>query len=79
MKYVLKNGIILDGTREMQPVSGMMIRIEDGKIKEIQPDEDRVSDCEVIDLRQPVENLQRRTKNQRTIKGCFRSFPEADL
>lgn len=51
MKYVLKNGIILDGTREMQPVSGMMIRIEDGKIKEIQPDEDRVSDCEVIDLK----------------------------
>ena len=35
----------------MQPVSGMMIRIEDGKIKEIQPDEDRVSDCEVIDLK----------------------------
>lgn len=51
MKYVLKNGIILDGTREMQPVSGMMIRIEDGKIKEIQPDEHRVSDCEVIDLK----------------------------
>ena len=51
MKYVLKNGIILDGTREMQPVSGMMIRIEDGKIKEIQPDEDKVSDCEVIDLK----------------------------
>lgn len=51
MKYVLKNGIILDGTREMQPVTGMMIRIENGRIKEIQPDEDRVSDCEVIDLK----------------------------
>jgi len=51
MKYVLKNGIILDGTREMQPVTGMMIRIENGRIKEILPNEDTVSDCEVIDLK----------------------------
>lgn len=51
MKYVLKNGIILDGTREMQPVTGMMIRIENGRIKDILPNEDTVSDCEVIDLK----------------------------
>lgn len=51
MKYVLKNGVILDGTREMQPVTGMMIRIENGRIKEILPNEDTVSDCEVIDLK----------------------------
>lgn len=51
MKYVLKNGVILDGTREMQPVTGMMIRIENGRIKDILPNEDTVSDCEVIDLK----------------------------
>lgn len=51
MKYVFKNGVILDGTREMQPVTGMMIRIENGRIKEILPNEDTVSDCEVIDLK----------------------------
>ena len=39
MQYVLKNGIILDGTENMKPVTGHMIRIENDKIAEILPED----------------------------------------
>ena len=51
MQYVLKNGIILDGTENMKPVTGHMIRVENDKIAEILPENSPVSGCEVIDLK----------------------------
>ena len=51
MQYVLKNGIILDGTENMKPVTGHMIRIENDRIAEILPEDSPVSGCEVIDLK----------------------------
>ena len=35
MQYVLKDGIILDGTENMKQVNGHMIRIENDRIAEI--------------------------------------------
>ncbi len=49
MKYVIKNGIILDGSENMEPVQGKMILVEDGIIQDIQ-DEKEMNGYEVIDL-----------------------------
>ena len=35
MKYALTNGIILNGKKDMEPLTGYSIIVEDGRIKEI--------------------------------------------
>ena len=50
MKYAFTNGIILDGTEDMQPAEGMTVLVEDDKIVDIVPDFEPTGDCEVIDL-----------------------------
>ncbi|MCR5794298.1 MAG: amidohydrolase family protein [Solobacterium sp.] len=50
MRYALKNGIILDGTENMEPVKGMTVIIEDCRIADIVPDTEFRADCEVTDL-----------------------------
>lgn len=37
MKYALMNGIILDGTKDMKPISGKTVLVADGKISAIIP------------------------------------------
>ena len=50
MNYALTNGIILDGTRQMQPQKGLAVLVKDGKIADFVPDTADFSDYNVIDL-----------------------------
>ena len=50
MKYAFTNGIILDGTKDMQPVRGKIIITDGDKIVDIADNGADVSDCKVIDL-----------------------------
>ena len=50
MNYALTNGIILDGTRQMQPQKGLSILVKDGKIVDLVPDTTDLSNYRVIDL-----------------------------
>ena len=50
MKYALINGIILNGTKDMQPQSGLCILVQDDRIKDIVPDTADLSGYRVIDL-----------------------------
>ena len=49
-QYALRNGIILDGTSDMEPVFGKTILVKDRKIEDIVDDDTDVSGYEVIDL-----------------------------
>ena len=52
MKYAFVNGIVLDGTKEMQPRKGLAILIEEDKIKAVLPREQaELNGYEVIDLK----------------------------
>lgn len=46
----LKNMYILNGHKDMEPISGMAIHIEDGKILEIIPEDKIPGNVEVVDL-----------------------------
>ena len=48
--YVLKNAVILDGTENMQPITGEKLLIENGIIADILPDDTDTGSAEVIDL-----------------------------
>lgn len=50
MKYVLVNGVILDGTKEMMPVKGKEIFIAGDKIRKIAPSGEDHSGYQIIDL-----------------------------
>ncbi|MBQ1827548.1 MAG: amidohydrolase family protein [Erysipelotrichaceae bacterium] len=50
MKYAFINGIILDGTENMEPVKGRMILVNGSKIEDI-TEQKEVSGYEVIDLK----------------------------
>lgn len=50
MNYAFTNGIILDGTRQMQPQKGLAVLVRDGKIVDLVPDTTDLSDYNVIDL-----------------------------
>ncbi len=50
MKYILKNGKILDGSRDMQPREGCGILVDGEKIIGILPDGAEVCDCCTVDL-----------------------------
>ena len=50
MKYALKNGIILDGTKDMKPISHKIILIEDTEIMDIVDEDYDTTGFEVIDL-----------------------------
>lgn len=50
MNYALTNGIILDGTRQMQPQKGLSVLVKDGKIVDLVPDTTALSNYRVIDL-----------------------------
>lgn len=51
MRYALINGIILDGTKDMEPVKGKTIFVEDGIIKKITDTDDGIDgDNTVVDL-----------------------------
>ena len=43
-QYALRNGIILDGTRDMEPVFGKTILVKDRKIEDIVDDDTDVRD-----------------------------------
>lgn len=52
MKYAYVNGIILDGTRDMEPKHGMTIITDGEKITQIVPAaEAKLGGCEIIDLK----------------------------
>lgn len=51
MKYILKNGIILDGTKDMEPISGKYVVIDDQKISAITDNIDNLTGYEVLDLK----------------------------
>ncbi len=50
MNYALTNGIILDGTRQMQPQKGLSVLVKDRKIIDLVPDTTDLSNYRVIDL-----------------------------
>ena len=50
MNYALTNGIILDGTRQMQPQKGLSVLVKDEKIVDLVPDTTDLSNYRVIDL-----------------------------
>ena len=50
MKYAYRNGIILDGTKNMQPITGKTVLVENEMITDIISDTDDLSGYEVIDL-----------------------------
>ena len=50
MNYALTNGIILDGTRQMQPQKGLSVLVKDGKIVDLVPDTTDLSNYRLIDL-----------------------------
>ena len=50
MNYALTNGIILDGTRQMQPQKGLSVLVKDGKIVDLVPDTADLSNYRLIDL-----------------------------
>ena len=49
MRYALTNGVILNGKKDMEPLEGYSIIVEDGKIKEIT--NQMVNDIKTIDLK----------------------------
>lgn len=51
MKYAYINGIILDGTEEMQPVRDRMILTDGEKIEAIKPQDEVPEQYEIIDLK----------------------------
>jgi imidazolonepropionase-like amidohydrolase len=51
MKYAFMNGIILDGSRDMEPVRGKTILVKDDRIEDIVEDEASFDGYEVIDLK----------------------------
>ena len=51
MKYAFMNGIILDGSRDMEPVRGKTILVKDDRIEDIIEDEGSFDGYEVIDLK----------------------------
>jgi len=51
MKTKFINGIILDGTKDMQPIKDMAIICEDKKIISIIPTDENVEDCRIVDLK----------------------------
>lgn len=50
MKYALINGILLDGTKEMTPVTGKTILVDGKKIVAIEDNQTSLDDYEIIDL-----------------------------
>ncbi|MBQ6334161.1 MAG: amidohydrolase family protein [Erysipelotrichaceae bacterium] len=50
MKYVFKNGYILDGTADMEPLSGKAIKVNGDIIEDIVDDDQDFQGYEVIDL-----------------------------
>mgnify|MGYP004531947355 FL=1 len=48
MRYALTNGIILNGKKDMEPIKGLTIIVEDGKIIDITDKE--IKDMKIIDL-----------------------------
>ena len=51
MKYAFRNGFILDGTRDMEPVSGKMILVNGDRIEDIVSDDLTYDGYETIDLK----------------------------
>ncbi len=50
MKYAFVKAAILDGSRDMEPVFGKAVIVEDGIITEIVPEAELPEGCEIIDL-----------------------------
>ncbi|MBQ1467986.1 MAG: amidohydrolase family protein, partial [Solobacterium sp.] len=50
MKYAFRNGTILNGTKDMHPVTGMTVLVEDEHIKDIVPDSTPTEGYETVDL-----------------------------
>ena len=51
MKIAFVNGVILDGTREMEPVKGKAVLVNGERIKDIVDDSEDLSSYEVVDLK----------------------------
>ena len=49
MKYALTNGIILNGKKDMEPLTGYSIIVEDGRIKEIT--KNKPTGMKIVDLK----------------------------
>ena len=47
---MLQNGVILDGTQDMQPVEGKAILVADGRTVDIVPEDRTVGGYEPVDL-----------------------------
>ena len=50
MKYALKNAIILNGTKDMEPITGMAVLVDKERIADIVPETAILKGYEVVDL-----------------------------
>ena len=50
MKYALKNAIILNGTKDMEPIIGMAVLVDRERIADIVPETAIPNGFEVVDL-----------------------------
>ena len=50
MKYALKNTIILNGTKDMEPITGMAVLVDRERIADIVPETTIPNGFEVVDL-----------------------------
>lgn len=49
--YALKNAVILNGTKDMTPMSGMAVLVEGERIADVVPESEIPRGCETVDLR----------------------------
>ena len=54
MKYAFCGGKLLDGTREMQPREGLVLRTDGDRITDIVPEGTDLTGYEVVDLRAAI-------------------------
>ena len=51
MKYAYTNGVLLDGSADMQPQRGMVLRTDGEKILDIVPEGTDLTGFEIVDLK----------------------------
>ena len=54
MKYAYTNGVLLDGSADMQPQRGMVLRTDGEKILDIVPEGTDLTGFEIVDLKADI-------------------------
>ena len=62
MKYAFCGGKLLDGTREMQPREGLVLRTDGDRITDIVPEGTDLTGYEVVDLKLSLIHISEPTR-----------------